>query len=104
MSASLQFAISTVGNSAWLIGAGYMIVNEAGHMIVNELALTPAGCGVNRIAAGLADLIHRVRSPTRARGDPRLAETRGTPRTVYGILCERHTADAKKESTVTPRP
>jgi hypothetical protein len=47
VSASLQFAISTVGNSAWLIGAGYMIVNEAGHIIVNELAPTPAGCRVN---------------------------------------------------------
>ena len=31
----LQFAISTIGNSAWLIGAGYMIVNE--------LALNPGG-------------------------------------------------------------
>jgi hypothetical protein len=34
----LQFAISTIGNSVWLVGAGYMIVNEAGYMIVNELA------------------------------------------------------------------
>ena len=36
-------------------------------------------------------------------GNPRLAESQGTSRTVYGILCERHTADAKKESTVTPQ-
>jgi hypothetical protein len=41
-------------HSAWLIGAGYMIVNEAGYMIVDELALTPAGCGVTRIPASLA--------------------------------------------------
>jgi hypothetical protein len=32
----LQFAISTIGNSAGPIGAGYMIINE--------LALTRAGC------------------------------------------------------------
>ena len=38
----LQFAISTIGNHAWPIGAGYMIVTEADYMIVNELALTPA--------------------------------------------------------------
>ena len=34
--------------------------------------------------------------PTRARGDPRLAETRGMSRTVYGILCERHTAGCQE--------
>jgi hypothetical protein len=33
----LQFAISTIGNSAWLIGTGYMIVNDAGYMIVKNL-------------------------------------------------------------------
>jgi hypothetical protein len=33
----LQFAISTIGNSTGLIGAGCMIVNEAGYMIVNDL-------------------------------------------------------------------
>jgi hypothetical protein len=35
----LPFAISTIGNSAGLIAAGYMIVDETGYMIVNELAL-----------------------------------------------------------------
>jgi hypothetical protein len=39
------FAISTIDNSAGLIGAGYMIVDEAGYRIVNEHALTQAGCG-----------------------------------------------------------
>jgi hypothetical protein len=38
----LLFAISTIGNPAWPIGAGYMIVDDAGYMVVNELALTPA--------------------------------------------------------------
>jgi hypothetical protein len=41
----LQFAISTIDNSAGLIGVGYLIVDEAGYMIVNEHALTRAGCG-----------------------------------------------------------
>jgi hypothetical protein len=36
----LKFAISTLGTPAWPIGAGYMIVDDAGYMIVNELALT----------------------------------------------------------------
>jgi hypothetical protein len=64
----LQFAISTIGNSAGLIGAGYMIVNE--------LALTGAGYGANahsRQPCG-ADP-SSSRSPTRARGilvSPRL--------------------------------
>jgi hypothetical protein len=64
----LQVAISTIGNSAGLIGAGYMIVNE--------LALTGAGYGANahsRQPCG-ADL-SSSRSPTRARGilvSPRL--------------------------------
>jgi hypothetical protein len=35
----LQFAISTIGNPAGPIGAGYMTVDDAGYMIVNELAL-----------------------------------------------------------------
>jgi hypothetical protein len=43
----LQFAISTIGNSAGLIGADYVIVNE--------LALTRAGYGRTPIPAGLAD-------------------------------------------------
>jgi len=43
----LQFAISTIGNPTWPIGAGYMIGNEAGYMIVDELALSRAGCGSN---------------------------------------------------------
>jgi hypothetical protein len=30
-----------------LIGAGHMIVNETGYMIVNELALTRANYGAN---------------------------------------------------------
>jgi hypothetical protein len=63
-------------NSACLIGAGYMIFNEAGYMIVKELALTPAGCGVNphsRWPCGPDP--SSSRSPTRARGilvSPRL--------------------------------
>jgi hypothetical protein len=43
----LQFGISTIGNPAGPIGAGYMIVDDAGYMIVNELSLTRAGCGSN---------------------------------------------------------
>ena len=61
----LQFAISTIGNSAGLIGAGYMIVDELSQ---------PDPC---------------------AAGDLRLAETLRTSRTVYGILCERHTAECQ---------
>jgi hypothetical protein len=38
----LQFATPTIGNPVWPIGAGYMIVDDAGYMIVNELTLTPA--------------------------------------------------------------
>jgi hypothetical protein len=84
----LQFAISTIGNSAGLIGAGYMIVNE--------LALTRAGCGANphpRWPCGPHPSSSRTRP---VRGDPRLAETRGTSRTVYGILGERHTAECQE--------
>jgi hypothetical protein len=40
----LQFAISTIGNPTWPIGSGYMIVDDAGYMIIDELALTRAGC------------------------------------------------------------
>jgi hypothetical protein len=50
----LQFAISTIGNSAGLIGAGYMIVSETGYMIVNELALTRGGQVVIRSIAKLS--------------------------------------------------
>src|SRR5215207_3280758 len=35
----LQVAISTIGNPAGPIGAGYMTVDDAGYLIVNELAL-----------------------------------------------------------------
>ena len=49
-----------------------------------------------RIPAGLADLIHRALAPDPCAGDPRLAETRGTSRTVYGILGERHTAECQE--------
>jgi hypothetical protein len=74
----LQFAISTIGNSAGLISAGYMIVNG--------LAPTPSGlwserpsrqpCGADPSSS---------RNPTRARG----------------ISSRRDCAE--KESTVTPR-
>jgi hypothetical protein len=41
LAVTIAVPISTSGNSALLIGAGYMIVNE--------LALNLAGCGVSRI-------------------------------------------------------
>jgi hypothetical protein len=59
-----------------LIGAGHMIVNETGYMIVNELALTRANYGANphsRWPCGPDQLSSRI--PTGARGDPRLAQT-----------------------------
>ena len=93
LTVTVAVAISTIGNSAWLIGADCMIVNEAGYVIVNELALTRRAVERTRIPAGLADLIHRALAARPVRGDPRLAETRSTSRTVYGILCERHTAE-----------
>ena len=85
----LQFAISTIGNSAGLIGAGYMIVNE--------LALTRAGCGANphpRWPCGPHP--SSSRSPTRARGilvSPRLEVRRER---CTAILCERHTAECQE--------
>ena len=68
MAVTIAVPISTSGNSALLIGAGYMIVNE--------LALNLAGCGVKPHPADLADLIHRgLAAPTRRGGildSPRL--------------------------------
>jgi hypothetical protein len=72
----LQFAISTIGNSAGLIGASYMIVNEAGYMIVNELALSPGAMERTPLPASLAELIHRaLAAPDPCARDFRLAET-----------------------------
>ena len=93
----LQFAISTIGNSAGLIGAGYMIVNE--------LALTRAGCGANphpRWPCGPHPSSSRTR-PVR-RGilvSPRLEvrRERCTGFSAKGIL-----PNAKKELAETPRP
>ena len=70
LAVTVEFAISTIGNSAGPIGAGYMIINE--------LAPTRAGCGANCIPAGLADLIHRALGARPLRGSSSLFETRGT--------------------------
>ena len=62
------------------------------------MSLVSPGRAVDRtrIPAGLAHLIHRALAPDPCAGDPRLAETRGTSRTVYGILGERHTAECQE--------
>jgi hypothetical protein len=83
----LQFAISTIGNSAGLIGASYMIVNEAGYMIVNELALSPGAMERTPLPASLAELIHRALAARPVR---------------EGFSSRRDCAE--KESTVTPTP
>ena len=65
----LQIAISTIGNSTWLISAGYMIVNE--------LPLTLGRCGVNphsRWPCGPDP--SSSRSPTRARGSSSRRDSR----------------------------
>jgi hypothetical protein len=63
----LQFAISTIGNSAGLIAAGYMIVNE--------LALASAVYERTLILASLAELNHRALAADPCACDSRLAET-----------------------------
>jgi hypothetical protein len=68
LTVTVAVAISTIGNSAWLIGADCMIVNEAGYVIVNELALTRRAVERTRIPAGLADLIHRALAARLVRG------------------------------------
>ena len=75
----LQFAISTIGNSAGLISAGYMIVNE--------LAPTPSGLWSERPS----------RQPCGA--DPSSSRS---PTVREGLSPRRDCAE--KESTVTPRP
>jgi hypothetical protein len=70
-----------------VFGVSYMIVNEAGYMIVNELVLTRAGCGVNAHSVSLAELIHRALAARPVR---------------EGFSSRRDCAE--KESTVTPRP
>jgi hypothetical protein len=104
LTVTVAVAISTIGNSAWLIGADCMIVNEAGYVIVNELALTRRAVERTRIPAGLADLIHRALAARPVRGgilvSPRLEvrRERCTAFSAKGIL-----PNAKKESTVTPQ-
>jgi len=103
LTVTVAVAISTIGNSAWLIGADCMIVNEAGYVIVNELALTRRAVERTRIPAGLADLIHRALAARPVQGilvSPRLEvhRERCTAFSAKGIL-----PNAKKESTVTPQ-
>jgi hypothetical protein len=95
LAVTIAVPISTSGNSALLITAGYMIINE--------LALNLAGSGVKPHPAEPADLIHRgLAAPTRAEGSSSRRDS-STSRTVYGVLCEGDTADGKKELTVTPQ-
>jgi hypothetical protein len=69
-------AISTIGNPAAPIGAGYMTVDDAGYMIVNELAFIRGLWIESAFAAGLAEPDLSSRIPTCARGSSsRLAET-----------------------------
>jgi hypothetical protein len=85
LAVTIAVPISTSGNSALLITAGYMIINE--------LALNLAGSGVKPHPAEPADLIHRVlAAPTRAEGSSSRRDS-STSRTVYGVLCEGDTAD-----------
>jgi hypothetical protein len=88
-----------------LIGAGYMIVNEAGYMIVNEVAPTRAGCGANPHSRWRCEPDpSSSRSPTRARGvlvSPKLEVRRERCRafSAKGIL-----PNARKEQpTLTPQ-
>ena len=78
LAVTIAVPISTIGNSALLIGAGYMIVNE--------LALTLAGYGVKpHSRRHCRSDTPRPRKPLSARGDPRLAETRVRRKTVYAF-------------------
>jgi hypothetical protein len=66
------------------------IVNEAGYVIVNELAFALSSCGVTRIPAGLYLLPSSCRSPTGARGSLSSRDSitsRTVPRSVLKACC-----------------
>ena len=96
LAVTIAVPISTIGNSALLIGAAYMIVNG--------FAFDPGGLWSEAVLPpDLADLIHRVLAvPTRAEGSSSHRDS-STSRTVHGVHCEGDTADGKKELAVTPQ-
>jgi hypothetical protein len=94
LAVTVEFAISTIGNSAGPIGAGYVIINE--------LALTRAGCDRTAFPLALRTRSIELSEPRPPRGSSSLSSRPGVRRerctafSAKGIL-----RSAKRESIVT---
>jgi hypothetical protein len=95
LAVTIAVPISTSGNSALLIGAGYMIVNE--------LALDPGGLGSEAAFLPTSPSCSTEASQPNARGGILVSPRLECVENGVGVLCEGDAADSKKELTVTPQ-